>query len=260
MLDIGIPLLGFMVGVMIGISGMGGGSLMTPAMILLLGIRPVTALATDLVYMALTKSFGAFQYYRSASLDFQIVKYLLIGGIPSSALGIILVTEVAFDIGIQVDSFINQSLGLILIPAAILILYQATGRQGGINHKIASISASKRNMITVIVGSFIGFLVSITSVGSGTLLLPFLLFSYNLIPTKLIGTDMLFAAVITGITGFVYLSLGGVALPLLALLMTGSIPGVYVGSRIGHKLPIKYIRIILGVILFITAIILLIKG
>ncbi len=260
MLDIGIPLLGFIVGVMIGISGMGGGSLMTPAMILLLRISPVTALATDLVYMALTKSIGTVQYYRNATLDFQILKYLLIGGLPSAAFGIILVTESAFDIGIQIDSFINQSLGLILIPSAILILYQATGRTSGVSHKITDILGPRRNMITVIVGALVGFLVSITSVGSGTLLLPFLLFSYNLIPTKLIGTDMLFAATITGLTGLVYLSLGIVALPLLALLMTGSIPGVYLGSRIGHKLPIKYVRIILGVILFITAISLLIKS
>ena len=260
MLELGIPLLGFIVGVMIGVSGMGGGSLMTPAMILLLGIRPITALATDLVYMALTKSFGAVQYYRRATLDFQIVKYLLVGGIPSSALGIILVTEAAFDIGIQVDSFINQSLGLVLIPAAIVILYQATGRKDRVSSKFANDLGFRRNMLTVIVGSVVGFLVSITSVGSGTLLLPFLLFSYNLIPTKLIGTDMLFAAVITGIAGLAYLSLGGVELSLLALLMTGSIPGVYVGSRIGHKLPITYIRVILAVILFITAIILLIKS
>ena len=260
MLEAGIPLLGFIVGVMIGISGMGGGSLMTPAMILLLGIRPVTALGTDLVYMALTKSFGAVQYYRKATLDFNIVKYLLLGGIPSSLLGIILVTGVAFDIGIRVDSFINQSLGLVLIPAAILILFQATGRKSGVGNAFSNNSGFRRNMITVIVGSLVGFLVSITSVGSGTLLLPFLLFSYNLIPTKLIGTDMLFAAVITGIAGLAYLSLGGVDLSLLALLMTGSIPGVYVGSRMGHKLPIKYIRLILGVILFITAISLLIKS
>ena len=260
MLEAGIPLLGFIVGVMIGISGMGGGSLMTPAMILLLGIRPVTALGTDLVYMALTKSFGAVQYYRKATLDFNIVKYLLLGGIPSSLLGIILVTGVAFDIGIRVDSFINQSLGLVLIPAAILILFQATGRKSGVSNTFSNNSGFKRNMITVIAGSLVGFLVSITSVGSGTLLLPFLLFSYNLIPTKLIGTDMLFAAVITGIAGLAYLSLSVVDLSLLALLMTGSIPGVYVGSRMGHKLPIKYIRLILGVILFITAISLLIKS
>lgn len=260
MLEAGIPLLGFIVGVMIGISGMGGGSLMTPAMILLLGIRPVTALGTDLIYMALTKSFGAVQYYRKATLDFNIVKYLLLGGIPSSLLGIILVTGVAFDIGIRVDSFINQSLGLVLIPAAILILFQATGRKSGVSNIFSNNSGFKRNMITVIAGSLVGFLVSITSVGSGTLLLPFLLFSYNLIPTKLIGTDMLFAAVITGIAGLAYLSLSVVDLSLLALLMTGSIPGVYVGSRMGHKLPIKYIRLILGVILFITAISLLIKS
>ncbi len=260
MLDLGIPLLGFIVGVMIGISGMGGGSLMTPAMILLLGIRPVTALGTDLVYMALTKSFGAVQYYRRATLDFQIVKYLLAGGIPSAALGIIVVTEMAFDIGIRVDSFINQSLGLVLIPAAILILYQGLGRKNGAGSAFSKKSGFRRNMMTVIVGSLVGFLVSITSVGSGTLLLPFLLFIYNLIPTKMIGTDMLFAAIITGIAGLAYLILGGVELPLLALLMTGSIPGVFVGSRVGHKLPIKYIRIILGAILFITAISLLMKS
>ncbi|MFQ6011473.1 MAG: sulfite exporter TauE/SafE family protein [Nitrososphaerales archaeon] len=260
MLELATPLLGFVVGVMIGISGMGGGSLMTPSMILLLGIRPVTALGTDLVYMALTKTFGALQYYRRATLDLQIVKYLLLGGIPSAAFGIVLVSEVVFSVGLPIDSFINQSLGLVLIPAAILILYQATGRLEEISGRFSNTSRIKRNIITVMMGSVVGFLVSITSVGSGTLLLPFLLFSYNLIPTRLIGTDMLFAAAITGIAGFSYLIFGGVELTLLALLMTGSIPGVYIGSRIGHNLPIRYIRIILGVILFITAISLLVKG
>lgn len=250
-----------MVGLMIGMSGMGGGALMTPLLILAIGIRPVVAVGTDLAYAAITKMVGSVQHYRQRTLEPSIGKYLILGAVPASAAGVALILYLKLSQVGFVDAFISRFLAFLLLAVAAYLFIQPLTRSGrGVTSLGRPLFTPRRKAYTILLGVLVGFLVSITSIGSGVVLMPFLILLYQLPPNKLVGTNILFATAITGLTGSVYFFVGVVELTILSSLLIGSVPGVLIGSKLNHIVPVRLLRVVLASILMLAGLALMLKG
>jgi uncharacterized membrane protein YfcA len=248
--DIHIVFIGAIVGVLIGLTGMGGGSLMTPMMIFLLRVSPLTAVGTDLVFAAVTKIFGAAVHYRLGNVDLKLSYRLLTGSIPGALFGILLLKFIQLTGIVSVETFLKEALGIVLILVAVSLFYRPLWEN--LNKKTAASVVAKRARITVIYSFAIGVLVSITSIGSGTLFMPFLLFFYTMHPSKLVGTDVLHGAVLVSGAALFHLFSGNVNAALLLNLLLGSVPGVILSSRLSVLFPKRILELILASVLFIS--------
>ena len=242
-MDWTISALGFLVGLLVGLTGIGGAALMTPLLILVGGVRPVIAVGTDLAYGAITKALGAFLHYRQQTVDVAIAKHLAIGSIPMALVGVGCISWLMGGSRHDaVDHFVRQALGLALILVALSLLLRPLARHGSMLPTPTSCSGWQRALI-VILGAGIGFLVGLTSVGSGSLIAAALVTGYPQLPLRrIVGTDIFHAAFLTLAAGLAHLGLGNVDGPLLGQLLIGSIPGVWFGSRLAFTLPEKFLR------------------
>ena len=245
-MDLKVTVLGLAVGFMVGLTGMGGGALMTPALILLGIARPSLAVGTDLVWNALTKSVGSIVHIRQHTVDYSIVKRLAMGSIPGALVGIGLLAILRRS-GIQhEDKLVVLVLGVALVCVA-LALYARTvvGRH---LHLPTQQQVSRGPWwLTSVVGLVVGFLVSITSVGSGTLIIASLVFLYPATPLKkLVGSDIFHALFLVGVSALGHAGLGTINYKLLAGLLLGSVPGVWIGSKLSSRFPEKVLRPVLA--------------
>lgn len=248
------PLLGLVVGFLVGLTGIGGGSLMTPLLILVGGVRPLVAVGTDLAYAAITKAVGAVVHYRQGTVDLSIAWRLGIGSIPAALAGVAVIIWMRG--GAQngaVDRFITRALGVALILVALnlflapLFRKEPAGTKGGLPLKW-------QTALTVVAGAGIGFLVGLTSVGAGSLIAAALVILYPRVPlVRIVGTDIFHATFLGAAAGLAHFGLGSVDLPILGGLLIGSIPGVWCGSRLAVSVPDKVLRPILATILLGTA-------
>jgi len=245
-LDIKVSVLGLAVGFMVGLTGMGGGALMTPALILLGILRPSLAVGTDLVWNALTKSVGSVVHIRQHTVDYRIVKRLAMGSIPGALAGISLLAIIRHS-GVQhEDKVVVMVLGVALICVA-LALYARTVL--GAHLYLADQEQVSRGpwWLTSLVGFVVGFLVSITSVGSGTLIIASMVFLYPATPLKkLVGSDIFHALFLVGVSALGHAGLGTINYKLLAGLLVGSVPGVWMGSKLSARFPEKVLRPVLA--------------
>jgi uncharacterized membrane protein YfcA len=251
MRDWTFPILGFVIGGMVGLTGIGGGSLMTPLLILVGGIRPVIAVGTDLLYGAITKAVGAFLHYRQETVDLNIVWHLGVGSIPAALLGAALIQWIkgGAENG-TVDRFISRALGAVLILVALILLLRPLWRQTSSGPTGPSQHSGRQKWLTIGMGAGVGLLVGLTSVGSGALIAAFLGIVYPELPLRrVVGTDVFHATLLAATAGLAHLSLGTVDLTLLASLLMGSIPGVWLGSRLAITLPDKVLRPVLALTL-----------
>jgi len=251
-MDLKVSVVGFIIGVLVGLTGMGGGAVMTPALILLGWARPLMAVGTDLMWGAITKSVGAFVHYRQGTVDLSIVKRLALGSIPGAVLGLTLLSYLHRHKGAATDQLVVKVLGVALIIVA-LSLFIRTFR--GSPGKSAHGGAAPRWPLWSIsvLGAVVGFLVSMTSVGSGTLIVACLVVVYPTTPLRrIVGSDILHALILVGVSALGHLSIGSVNFRLLAGLLLGSIPGVWLGSRMSLVFPEKVLRPVLaGTLLFL---------
>ncbi|HTS70901.1 MAG TPA: sulfite exporter TauE/SafE family protein [Terriglobia bacterium] len=245
-MDIRVSLLGLAVGFMVGLTGMGGGALMTPALILLGLARPALAVGTDLVWGALTKSVGSFVHLRQHTVDKGIVKRLAVGSIPGALAGLGLLAILRHR-GVQhEDKLVVLVLGTALVCVA-LVLYARTVL--GTRLQLPTQEQVSRGpwWLTSVIGLVVGFLVSITSVGSGTMIIASLVFLYPATPLKrLIGSDIFHALFLVGISALGHAGMGTIDYKLLAALLVGSVPGVWIGSKLSAHFPEKVLRPILA--------------
>jgi uncharacterized protein len=245
-------LMSFLVGILIGLTSMGGAALMAPFLILILGVRPVTAVGTDLVYGAVTKIVGAWVHWRQGTVDVQVVRKLATGSIPGGLLGsllVILLPRFTRD----AQRYEQSAIGILLVIVAIFLL----ARLVWVPSKSISSPAKThflQNEGTVIWGAVVGFCVGLTSVGSGSLLAPFLLMLYPSKTAKIVGTDIFHAAVLVSVTGIAHAASGGVEWSLVPTLLAGSVPGVLLGSRLAVYIPARPLRTVLAVVLLLTGI------
>ncbi len=246
---------GFLVGLIVGVTGVGGGSLMTPLLILIFGIAPATAVGTDLLYAALTKTIGGWVHGRRGTVDWKIVGLLSMGSLPAVVITIALLKYFALDEK-TLRSLITYvlSVALLLTGSALLLkdhvrrfAMRKTGCNFELHHRYLS-------TVTIITGGLVGVLVTISSVGAGALGMVALLFLYPRHPlAKLVGTDIVHAVPLTALAGMGHLALGTVDLVLLASLLLGSLPGIYIGSHLSARLPEKFLRLLLAVMLLLIA-------
>lgn len=245
-MDIKISLLGLVVGFMVGLTGMGGGALMTPALILLGLARPSLAVGTDLVWNVLTKGVGSVVHIRQHTVDNSIVKRLAMGSIPGALAGIALLA-ILQGRGVQhEDKVVVLVLGAALVCVA-LGLYARTVL--GTRLPLPTQEQLSRGpwWLTSVVGLVVGFLVSITSVGSGTLIIASLVFIYPAAPLKkLVGSDIFHALFLVGVSAIGHAGLGTINYKLLAGLLVGSVPGVWVGSKLTARFPETVLRPVLA--------------
>ena len=242
-MDPGIVVLGFVVGALVGLTGMGGAALLTPVLILFFDVRPIVAVGSDLVYQAVTKGVGAFQHSWQGTVNGCLVRWLAIGGVPASVAGIALTRLIHIQDGPGADQLLGRMVAVALLMAGGIVIFRLF-HQPRRHPDIQALCPYTRRMrvFTVIMGAVVGFTVSLTSVGSGSILLPLLLLVYSLRASQAVGVDIFFAAMIVAVSGLGHSLSGNVDFPLVANLLVGSIPGVLLGSRLNVKIPDRALR------------------
>lgn len=242
---------GFIVGFVVGVTGVGGGSLMTPLLVLIFGVAPATAVGTDLLYASLTKMGGSWVHGRRGTVDWKVVGLLTMGSLPAALLSMALLHYLALDEK-HLKSLITSvlSIALLLTAGALLFkpyLIKLGRRPDGVMFEL---HAHHLTGATIFTGATLGVLVTISSVGAGALGVVVLLFLYPRAPmAKIVGTDIAHAVPLTLIAGLGHAALGTVNYGLLGSLLLGSLPGIYLGSHLGIKIPDHVLRPILATML-----------
>lgn len=248
-MDIAYTVSGFLVGFVVGFTGVGGGSLMTPILVLIFAIKPVIAVGTDLLYAAITKAGGIWVHHRQRTVDWRIVGLLAAGSLPASALTVVLLNFFHAR-GLNYEGLITSTLGVALILTSLVLLLKSRLLEMSRNERFAAIRAAHtrlRSPMTVVAGIVIGALVTLSSVGAGALGAAVLFFLYPRMPAiKIVGSDLAHAVPLTAIAGLGHVHLGTVDFELLGSLLFGSLPGIYLGSHVGMRLPETVVRPVLA--------------
>ena len=250
-----LTLSGFGVGALIGLTGVGGGSLMTPLLIFLFGIAPVIAVGTDLLFAAITKVGGVWHHNRQRTIAWRIAVLLAAGSLPTAMVTISLLERFQAE-GMRIDALVTGVLGVALVFTSLALLGKTTLQRLGEQIK-AYVPGWRqwRGPATVLAGIILGILVPVSSIGAGALGAGMLLFLYPSLPTvKIVGTDLAHAAPLAAVAGLGHLRLGSVDPALLAALLIGSLPGIYLGSRMGAVIPERTMRTILASTLMLIGI------
>ena len=251
-MDPRVALIGLIVGLLAGFSGVGGSSVMTPLMILFLGVKPLVAVGTDLVYSVPTKLLGAYVHRRQGTVEWPVAYSLALGGVPAAVCGLVVLNLLRTHLELSaLNAVLKHGIGLLLfLVAVVLVLAPLLPRRTARPSSLPWTPARRRR--TVVLGALVGGLVSLTSIGSGSITVPLL---YVLLPRlalrRLVGSDVAFAAVLIPVAALGHLAMGTVNLALSANLLVGSLPGVYLGSKLCARLPEVWLRPALaGVLLF----------
>jgi uncharacterized membrane protein YfcA len=252
MMSLEIIIMGLLVGFLIGLTGVGGAALLTPILIIA-GINPSIAVGTDLVYNSITKFFGTMQHWRQKTINFKLVKYLAIGSIPSAAAAIGLLNYFNHSY-LNQDQIIKNALGYVLILVAISIIIRVFFDKKLRPNRLQLMPIEQKKTLTIIIGVLLGFIVGLTSIGSGSLFAVAMLYLYQLKGSELVGTDIAHAFLLVTVAGSLYLGVGNIDYPILMNLLTGSIPGVMIGSTLSAKVPTKPLRTVVALVIFISGI------
>ena len=239
----GFTIAGLVVGFIVGMTGVGGGSLMTP-ILLWFGINPATAVGTDLLYAAITKASGVWVHGRQKNIDWAITGWLALGSVPAAALTLWFLSTLHTDTS-ALNAIIKQGLAVVLILTALAILFKSRLQAFASKHAGDRYHLSGRslNVLTVITGVVLGVMVSLTSIGAGALgtVALFLLYPY-LVTRRLVGTEIAHAVPLTLVAGLGHASMGNMDWSLLGYLLLGSLPGIYLGSHLTGRISDSVLR------------------
>ncbi|MDX1804136.1 MAG: sulfite exporter TauE/SafE family protein [Alcanivorax sp.] len=240
---------GSVVGLAVGLTGVGGGSLMTP-LLLLFGFPPQTAIGTDLLYAAITKSSGMAMHARRSNVDWTIVGRMAAGSLPAAGLTALLLGTL-FSGALQYRALLTTSLGVMLILTAAVLLLRTRLQRLALDGRSRLAALQKHTALwTLITGAALGCLVTLSSVGAGAIGTALLLILYpQLKSIRVVGTDLAHAVPLTLAAGLGHLALGHVNYPLLAALLIGSLPAIYIGTQLGNRLPDRLLQPILVTVL-----------
>ncbi len=241
---------GFAVGAIVGLTGVGGGSLMTPLLVLLFGLHPATAVGTDLLYAALTKAGGTVAHGRKGHVEWRLTGLLAAGSLPAAALTIFALSLLPHR-SPAMTQLISTGLGFALLLTATAIIFGRKLKEYSANHDSdTSWRHRHTDSLTVIVGAVLGVLVSISSVGAGALGVAALFFLYpKLSSVRIVGSDVAHAVPLTLLAGLGHWWLGSVDWSLLGSLLLGSLPGIWIGSHLSAKVPDRILRHLLATML-----------
>jgi len=243
---------GALVGFAIGITGVGGGSLMTP-LLLLFGYPAPVAIGTDLLYAAITKAGGALSHHRAGNVDWSIVRQLAYGSVPTAIVVHAAISQTTLQESPSFEQLLTSSLGIMLIITAIILIFKNIMRDKAVKNKplfVMSFIQRRRPGLTFVMGIVLGVCVTLSSVGAGAFAAAVLLIIYSQTKAvKIIGSDIAHAVPLTFIAGLGYLFAGYVDLMLLTSLLIGSLPAIALGSRLSNRVPEKTLQGLLTVIL-----------
>ncbi|MDF3042076.1 MAG: hypothetical protein K0Q71_4782 [Thermomicrobiales bacterium] len=253
-----LPVYGLIVGTLVGLTGMGGGVLMTPLLVLGLGMPATAAIGTDLAYSALTKLAGTWQHWRQGTVDVRVVRSLAIGSVPATLVAVAVLFLLHSVDATAVNAALERFIGVMLVIAAALMLRKVWLSVSGRSEPISNHLVTYPTARLIAIGAFGGFLVGLTSIGSGSLIIALLVMTVSLAPEKLVGTDVAHAFLLVGAAAIAhFLVLQDVDVALAAKLLVGSVPGVLIGSRLAVWVPRRPLQAGLAVLLLTTAVTLL---
>lgn len=251
-MDISIAVIGLFVGFLVGLTGVGGAALLTPILIYI-GINPVLAVGTDLFYNSITKLFGTFQHWRQKTVNWKLVVYLASGSVPgaAAAVGLLKLFEVFFD---SQEHLIRNTLGVMLVVVAASILARQFLLKGATENKWQAKPIEEKRGLTIGIGFVLGFVVGLTSIGSGSLFAVALIYLFRLSGSEVVGTDIAHAFFLVSVAGLLHAGLGHVNFGLAFNLLAGSIPGVLLGSGLSAKVPSRPLRTVMAALILISGI------
>ncbi len=260
-MDPAIVLFGLGIGVLVGMTGMGGGSLMTPLLILIFGIQPTTAIGTDIFYSAVTKTVGGWRHFRMKTVNMELVRWLATGSVPAAIAGVALVSYLQNQIGEdRLDSLVYAVLGGTLLMVGIITLARALILRNLIDERDRFEVERRHKLAAIAIGATTGFVIGITSAGSGTVIAILLIAIYRLAPKRVVGTDIFHAAILLWAAGIAHWIGGNVDFVLAGNILLGSVPGVVIGAALSGKAPQGFIRTALGLVLIGSGIVTIQKG
>jgi hypothetical protein len=259
-MDPAIVVFGFGIGLLVGMTGMGGGSLMTPLLILLFGVQPVTAVGTDIFYAAVTKTAGAWRHLKHHTVHRGIAFWLAVGSVPMAIAGVWMIVFLQREYGEEaINQIVLGAVGAALLVVGVATLIRALFLRDVIPERSAMHLYRRHIIAAVITGATTGFVIGLTSAGSGTLIAIVLIAVFRLTPQRVVGTDIFHAAVLLWAAGIAHWVGGNVDLGLAANILIGSVPGVLIGSQLAVRVPTGFLRNALGVVLVASAIALITK-
>jgi uncharacterized protein len=241
-------LIGFVVGTLIGLTGLGGGVLLLPMLIFGLRVPAIIAVGSDALFNFLTKIPASLLHLNKGTVRRKVVLAMAVGSVPGSYIGVTLLTHLRTIYGAGVNDFIKSAVGLLLVIIPTLLLFQ-----GRIEAHLARREPTLKSFAGMsVIGLVGGFLVGMTSVGSGSIIMMLLLLFYSFPPKVMVGTDIVHAVILTGVTSLLHWRAGNVDWHLVASLLIGSIPGGILGSHLSARVPVLWLRRILCTVLLMT--------
>jgi uncharacterized membrane protein YfcA len=235
---------GLGVGVLVGLTGIGGGSLMTPLLVIFIGVKPVVAVGTDIAYGAITKTLGGWRHFRSGTVDMGLSKWLAFGSVPGSVAGVVAVERI----------HALHGAGL-LWGVAFALLFTATAtisralfvRDPKEHHTVPVVGRTR--VMAILIGAVLGFILGVTSVGSGALVGLVLILYFRLTPHRVVGTDVFHAALMLWAAGIAHVIAGNIDYALMGTILVGSLPGVWIGEHLARRVPAAALRPALGCVM-----------
>jgi uncharacterized protein len=245
---------GFGVGILIGLTGIGGGSLMTPLLVLFAGVPPVVAIGTDLAYGAVTKTLGGWRHLRKGTVDLGVSKWLAVGSVPGALVGVWLLDRLHTAYGKSFEPTLLTAIAAALLIVALTILGRALFMPALVARERHAIEQTRRTKVTAVsIGAILGLILGVTSVGSGALIGLALILVFKLTPHRVVGTDVFHAAILLWAAGLAHVVSGNVDFVLMGTILVGSLPGVLVGTQLVTRVPAGVLRPVLGCVLLGSA-------
>jgi uncharacterized protein len=245
-----IVVFGLGVGVLVGLTGMGGGSLMTPILILIFGYNPVTAVGTDLAYGAVTKTVGGWKHFRQRTVHFPLSMWMGVGSVPAAIGGVYVLQRLEHAYGKSFDNGMLVAVAAALMLTGVAVLARALFLPKLVEREREDFELTRRDKVSAaVLGLCVGFVLGATSAGSGSLIAVGLILLFRLVPTRVVGTDVFHAAVLLWAAAIAHVIAGNVDFGLAGTILIGSVPGVWVGSHLAVRLPVGTLRLGLAVVL-----------
>jgi uncharacterized protein len=249
-LDLLIVLFGLGVGTLVGLTGMGGGSLMTPLLIIVFGVKPVTAVGTDLAYGAVTKTVGGWRFLRHGTVDMGLSTWMAFGSVPAAVGGVYVLEAIKRTYGKQFDDVMLTAVACALLFTGLAVMARAMFLPKLIDKEKDRVVMTTRNRVAaVLLGVFVGFVLGVTSAGSGSLIAVGLILLFRLAPKQVVATDVFHAAILLWAAAISHIVAGNVDYGLMVNILLGSLPGVWLGSHLVTKIEVSTLRTALGIVL-----------
>jgi len=258
--DFALVAFGLGVGILVGMTGIGGGSLMTPMLILVFGVTPTTAIGTDLAYAAVTKTVGGYKHWKQRTVDLELSTWMAMGSVPAAVFGVYVLTLLDDWLGSDFENVVIALLAGALLLTGTATLVRALLKRMQARERDTIEMERRHKIAAVALGVSVGFVLGVTSAGSGALIAVGLILLFRLSPQRVVGTDVFHAAILLWAAGLSHVVAGNVDFALVGTILIGSVPGVWLGSHWSVRVDPAVLRVTLAVVLIGAGLALLIKA